>query len=218
MDEVSVREKARILIVDDDQRIVQLLSDCLKHNHTVDIAMNADEALAIVRRQRPDLVLVDILLPGISGLHLLKEFKRIDPTIPAVMMTGSDNVALAAEALEGGAVSFVRKPVDLIHLDRFVTEILTNQSGSGEANWDYPLTQCYGVQGPTMPEKEALLAVLIMERPLCINCIAGRSGLSTAEVLSLLTAIGHSISLTRATDRCHACGETIDVYSLSRRE
>ena len=45
---------SRIMIVDDDQRIVQLLSDCFKHAHTVDIAMYGGEALAVVRCQRPD--------------------------------------------------------------------------------------------------------------------------------------------------------------------
>ena len=58
----------RILIVDDDQRIVQLLGDCFKHAYVVEVAMNAGEALTIVRRQRPDLVLLDVMLPGVSGI------------------------------------------------------------------------------------------------------------------------------------------------------
>jgi two-component system response regulator (stage 0 sporulation protein F) len=123
---------SHILIVDDDQRIVQLLGDCFKHAYTVEVAMNAGEALAIVQRQHPDLVLLDVMLPGVSGMHLLKELKRIDSKIAVVMVTGSDSVGLAAEAVEHGAAAFVRKPFDLVHLDRLVTEVLA-KSGTGDA-------------------------------------------------------------------------------------
>jgi DNA-binding response OmpR family regulator len=116
----------RILIVDDDQRIVQLLSDWFKHAYAVDIAVNGGEALAIVRRQRPDLALLDIMLPGMRGIHLLKEIKRIDPTIAVIMMTGNDNVGLAAETLENGAASYVLKPFNLPDLDRLVADVLAS--------------------------------------------------------------------------------------------
>jgi DNA-binding NtrC family response regulator len=121
----------RILIVDDDQRIVQLLRDCFKHAYVVEVAMNAGEALTIVRRQRPDLVLLDVMLPGVSGIHLLKQIKLLDPTIAVIMVTGSGNVALAAEAVENGAAAFVRKPFDFGHLDRLVIEILA-KPGAGD--------------------------------------------------------------------------------------
>ena len=122
---------SRILIVDDDQRIVQLLGDWFTHAYTVEIAMNAGEALAIVRRQRPDLVLLDIMLPGMSGIHLLKEMKRADPTIAVVVMTGNDNAAFAAEALQSGAASYVTKPFNLHDLDRLVADIIGKRSGPG---------------------------------------------------------------------------------------
>jgi DNA-binding NtrC family response regulator len=119
----------RILIVDDERRILQLLGDCFKHDYTVETAMNGGEALAIIQRQRPDIVLLDIMLPGVSGIHLLKEIKRIDPTIAVIMVTGSDNVALEAEAVESGAVNVVRKPFDLQYLDRLVADIVPKASG-----------------------------------------------------------------------------------------
>jgi DNA-binding response OmpR family regulator len=121
---------ARILIVDDDQRIVQLLSDWFKHAYAVDIAVNGGEALAIVRHQRPDLVLLDIMLPGMRGIHLLKEIKRMDPTIAVIMMTGNDNVGLAAETLANGAASYVLKPFNLPDLDRLVAETLGSAPAS----------------------------------------------------------------------------------------
>ena len=117
---------ARLLIVDDDQRIVQLLSDWFKHAYAVDIAVNGGEALAIVRRQRPDLALLDIMLPGMRGIHLLTEIRRIDPTIAVIMMTGNDNVGLADETLRNGAASYVLKPFNMPDLDRLVADTLAN--------------------------------------------------------------------------------------------
>jgi len=92
----------RVLIVDDDQRILQLLGHSLK----------------------PDLVLLDVMLPGASGIHLLNQIKRIDPTIPVVIMTGSGNTALERQAAESGAAGFIRKPFDLNNLERRVSEII----------------------------------------------------------------------------------------------
>src|SRR5262252_608751 len=66
----SERALRRILIVDDDPRILQLLGDALKQNYTIETATNGGEALAAIQRQRPDLVLLDVILPGMSGIHL----------------------------------------------------------------------------------------------------------------------------------------------------
>ena len=69
-----------------------------------------------------------------------------------------------------------------------------------------------------MPERGALVAVLIMERPLCVNCISEKSGMTTAETEALLTRIEGAVSLTRNRDRCRACGEPSEVYWMSRRD
>jgi DNA-binding NtrC family response regulator len=117
----------RILIVDDDARIVQLLTDHFKQTYTVETAMSGGEALSSVRRTRPDLVLLDVMLPGVSGIHVLKEIKKMDPTIPVVVVTGNDIVAVADEAIRSGAAKYVRKPFDLRYLDQVVAEIVVNR-------------------------------------------------------------------------------------------
>jgi len=120
----SERALRRILIVDDDPRILELLGDGLKHDYTIETATNGGEAMAAIQRQRPDLVLLDVILPGMSGIHLLKLIKQRDRTIAVVILTGSGNALLEAQALESGAEGFVRKPFDLSYLERLVAEIV----------------------------------------------------------------------------------------------
>ena len=116
----------RVLIVDDDPRIVQLLTEHFKQTYTVETAMSGGEALSIVRRARPDVVVLDVMLPGMSGIHVLKELKRTDPTIPVTVVTGTDSLAIANEAVRSGATTYLRKPFDLRELDQRVAEIIAN--------------------------------------------------------------------------------------------
>lgn len=68
-----------------------------------------------------------------------------------------------------------------------------------------------------MPERAALIAVLIMERPLCVGCISSKSGLTAAEVESYLSTIQGTVEVQRGVDRCRACGTSTTVYSLFRK-
>jgi hypothetical protein len=69
-----------------------------------------------------------------------------------------------------------------------------------------------------MPEKGALLAVLIMERPMCVDCVSEKSGIAADEVEPMLARIATRIAVTSAVDRCRACGETKKVYVSFRAE
>jgi len=67
-----------------------------------------------------------VMLPGMSGIHVLKELKRTDPTIPVIVVTGTDSLAIANEAVRSGATTYLRKPFDLRELDQRVAEIIAN--------------------------------------------------------------------------------------------
>jgi len=69
-----------------------------------------------------------------------------------------------------------------------------------------------------MPERAALIAVLIMERPLCVSCISSKSGLTVGEVESYLSTIERTIDVRRGVDRCRVCGTTDLTYSLFRAD
>jgi len=106
---------ARILVVDDEIGIRELLSEILyDEGHTVELAENAVQARESRLRSRPDLVLLDIWMPDIDGVTLLKEWSSQGLlNMPVIMMSGHATVDTAVEATRIGAVDFLEKPITL---------------------------------------------------------------------------------------------------------
>jgi DNA-binding NtrC family response regulator len=112
--------RRRILLVDDEQGIIDILREYLADVYDVDAAVDASQALARIRVQRPDLVFLDINMPGINGVEALRLIKKIDKTIPVIMVTANTDNALAAEAIKGGAFSYIPKPFNLKYLEHLI--------------------------------------------------------------------------------------------------
>ncbi|MBI3897538.1 MAG: sigma-54-dependent Fis family transcriptional regulator [Gammaproteobacteria bacterium] len=104
-----------ILIVDDEPEICRLVREILEDEHyRVATAANADLARELYRKQRPDMVLLDIWMPGTDGITLLKEWCAGGrPEVPVVMMSGHGTVETAVEATRLGAYDFIEKPVSM---------------------------------------------------------------------------------------------------------
>ena len=115
--------RKRILIVDDEPLIREVLSEHFKAAYDVETAMNGTDALAAVVRQRPDLMLLDINMPRMNGVEVLKDVKKIDESITVIMVTANEQVSLAADALKSGAFGYVPKPFDFRYLDHMVATI-----------------------------------------------------------------------------------------------
>lgn len=114
---------ATIMVVDDDVQICQLVNDFFGglKGHTVYMAHNAADAMAIVEAHQPDLALLDIMMPGVHGVEVLRRIKRVHPDIKAIMITAVDDKDIASEAIAEGAADYVTKPLDLNYLDALVT-------------------------------------------------------------------------------------------------
>jgi DNA-binding response OmpR family regulator len=117
----------RVLVVEDEPTIAESVAARLRaEGFTVDIARDGPAGVAAAESGRPDVVVLDVMLPGMSGIHVLKELKRTDPTIPIIVVTGTDSLAIANEAVRSGATTFLRKPFDLRELDQRVAAIIAN--------------------------------------------------------------------------------------------
>ena len=106
-------EPRTLLVVDDDEafrtRLVRALTD---RGLDVTGAGSYDDAMTAVRDETPELALVDLKLPGKSGLELVKDLKALDDTTRIVVLTGYGSIATAVQSLQFGAASYLTKPVD----------------------------------------------------------------------------------------------------------
>jgi two-component system nitrogen regulation response regulator NtrX len=103
-----------ILIVDDEPTILQSLSGLLTdEGFEVITANNGYEALKIIDAEAPDLVLLDVWMPGIDGIETLKEIKKSTATLPVIIITGHGNVETAVKATKLGAFDLIEKPLNI---------------------------------------------------------------------------------------------------------
>ena len=122
-------DKPHILVVDDEPDIRELIQDILvDEGYTVSVAENGEEARTAFSTRTPSLTLLDIWMPDIDGISLLKEFKQHEPSATIVMMSGHGTIETAVEATRLGASDFIEKPLSMAKLLRGIELALENQS------------------------------------------------------------------------------------------
>lgn len=103
----------RVLVVEDDETVADVLREVLLDQpYQVEFVSSAEEAIARLALEPPDLVLTDISLPGKSGLDVMSEARALDPEVAVILMTGYASVSTAIDALRQGADDYVTKPFD----------------------------------------------------------------------------------------------------------
>ena len=101
----------RILVVDDDPSVTSVLKRGLAYEgFAVDAASTGEEALAVAQERYPDLVILDVMMPGLDGLEVLKRLRAADEHLPVLMLTAKDTDADQIKGLEGGADDYLTKP------------------------------------------------------------------------------------------------------------
>lgn len=109
--------KKRLLLVDDEPELLQTLKAHFERHYEVDTASSGAAAIERFVRQRPDVVFLDVNMPGISGLEVLKLFKQSDASIPIIVVTDNTEIPVAEQCLKQGAFSYVPKPLNLTYMD-----------------------------------------------------------------------------------------------------
>jgi len=120
--------RARILIVDDEAHLRDSLRFLLSPTYQLYFAANGTEALKLVTKVSPDLVLLDMRLPDISGLDVLKHIKETDRSIEVVMVTAVNTVSRAVEAIKLGAYDYLTKPFDIEGIQTLISKVLEKRS------------------------------------------------------------------------------------------
>ena len=121
--------KNTILVVDDEKDICDFLKDFLtEENYRTLTALNGKEGIEITRKEKPDLVLLDIKMPGMDGIEVLEQMKSIHPEIQVIMITGYGSLKTAREAMKLGAYDYITKPFDL----KFIRQIIKDALSEGK--------------------------------------------------------------------------------------
>jgi len=117
-----------ILVVDDDPYIQQALEDRLVSlGYGVLVSADGKQALEMVERHRPQLILLDIEIPGMKGLDVLKEIRRRELDIPVIMITAYGSIDVAVQAMKDGAYDFIPKPFQSVHIGLVVQKAMERQ-------------------------------------------------------------------------------------------
>jgi diguanylate cyclase (GGDEF)-like protein len=122
------KNNARILIVDDEPEIRNIVRGILSESYTCRAADSAEEALAILRKEKFELVISDIKMDGMSGLEMIPQMREIAPDTVIMMISGEQTIESAVEALRGGAFDYIMKPFDFQHVEAAVRRALEHHS------------------------------------------------------------------------------------------
>jgi two-component system, NtrC family, response regulator AtoC len=116
-----------ILIVDDELAIRESLRMILKRRYDLMLAASGEEALTVLESKPPDLILLDIIMPGIDGMETLRRIKEKNPKQQVVMITATKTVKTAVEAMKLGAFDYLTKPFDVNEITHVVDEALKKE-------------------------------------------------------------------------------------------
>ena len=124
----------KIILVDDEPEILNLVRDYLsREGFTVLTALNGNEGMQLIEREKPDLVLLDWMLPGMSGLEMCKHLRETS-TIPIIMLTAKSEEIDRVLGLEFGADDYIVKPFSLRELAARIKTVLRRSSGMVQEN------------------------------------------------------------------------------------
>jgi two-component system response regulator RegA len=133
---MNEREAHSVLVVDDDDvfrsRLGRAFAD---RGFEVRTAGSAEEATALAQQDSPEFAVVDLRMPGASGVDLVRELHAIDPASVVVMLTGYGSIATAVEAIRAGAVHYLSKPVDI---DEILAALTGKAAPSASAGTEVP--------------------------------------------------------------------------------
>lgn len=112
--------KRRILIVDDELGVRESFKMIFKDDYEVSEASNGEEALMILREVKPDVIILDFMMPGIGGVEVLRWIKSIDRQLPVIVVSAIKDTSVGKGAEKLGAFSYLTKPFDIMELKQVV--------------------------------------------------------------------------------------------------
>ncbi len=114
----------KILVVDDEANVRLVLSEMLEDEYVVLTAGNGEEAIEKVEREKPDLLFLDLKMPGMDGLGVMKKVKEIRPDLPIIILSAVEEIKTVVTTLHLGADDYLLKPSSVYEIKRAIRETL----------------------------------------------------------------------------------------------
>ncbi|ODS32266.1 MAG: two-component response regulator [Candidatus Scalindua rubra] len=115
----------KILIIDDEVRAVMFLKRILERKgYEVITSFNGEKALEVIKYEKLDIILLDIRMPGIDGIEVLRRVRKFCKNVGIIMVTAINDKEVGIKALESGANGYITKPIDLNHLETIIRDIM----------------------------------------------------------------------------------------------
>lgn len=150
----------RILVTDDDAVSCQLFANVLKsEGYEVEWVQTGEEALTRLAKHAPDLLLIDVRLPGMTGLQVTRTVHTKHPSLPVIVMTGFGSMETAVEAVHEGAFDYISKPMNLEELKHTVARALAQREARDRATQDAGESTAYEQSGAIIGRSPAMVEV-----------------------------------------------------------
>ncbi len=161
----------KVLVVDDEEIICQLFSEMLKHyGYDTLTETHATKVMAHLRTEAFDVVLLDLVMPELSGFELLKQISKKYENLPVIIVTGHGSIETAVQAMQDGASDFVTKPVEASVLDIRIKKAIEYIHTKRLANTD-GLTGLHNFRSFRKQLKQEVVRANRFTRPLCLMMI-----------------------------------------------
>lgn len=124
--------QTKVLIVDDEMEFASTLAERLQmRGYIAKSVYCAEDAITLSRNDPPDVMLLDLRMPGMSGIKVLQAIKQFNPSIEVIMLTGLGPSEESAEVMKSGAVDYIMKPVDIERLVEKIDKAKSNKQEKG---------------------------------------------------------------------------------------
>lgn len=115
-----------VLLIDDEVEFASTLAERLGlRNYSVTVACDGESALREVAAKTPDCVLLDVMLPGMSGIEVLRRIRETHPVLPVILLTGLAGAREGIEGMKQGALAYLTKPIDFNELLEVISRVQT---------------------------------------------------------------------------------------------
>ena len=120
----------KLLLIEDDERVAQVLAEAFRADgHETTVRHTGEDGLAYLRRDRPDAVVLDLRLPELNGVAVLRQIRSTDPELPVIIMTGLATLGEIAEARRLGVTEIIEKPEVLKRFSEALSRIESRRRG-----------------------------------------------------------------------------------------